>query len=119
MKLELKHLAPYLPYGLKYFFKGSVQEIRTLEPQDLGGIMLEWFNESKKPILRPLSDLTLDVIVEIGIIGINVDDVLNAVIHNDMNYMEYSIHSILVKNHFDVFRLIEKGLAIDINTLKQ
>ena len=61
MKLELKHLAPYLPYELKYFFKGSVQEIRTLESGDLGKIMLEWFNESKKPILRPLSDLTEEI----------------------------------------------------------
>ena len=32
--------------------------------------------------------------------------------------LPYSIFEILLKNHFDVFGLIEKGLAIDINTIK-
>ena len=32
-------------------------------------------------------------------------------------YLPYNIVSKLFENHFDVFGLIEKGLAIDINTI--
>ena len=128
MKLELKkeEIIQYLPFKLNYFVDFEDGDVAVYEMigifTDSGEIYLDGYEtnlDSKncKPILRPLSDLTLDVIIEIGIIGIDIDDVLNAIIWNDMSCLEYSIHSILVKNHFDVFGLIEKGLAIDINTL--
>jgi hypothetical protein len=125
MKLELKHLAPYLPYDLQcrvwkppHIHNNKIVKLVGLINKDCGCFTQNnYYYDEFKPILRPLSDLTEDVVIEIGIIGIDVDNVLNAVIHNDMSYMEYSVHTILVKNHFDVFGLIEKGLAIDINTL--
>ena len=35
--------------------------------------------------------------------------------HLDLKVNDYNI---LLENHFDIFGLIEKGLAIDMNTLK-
>ena len=34
-----------------------------------------------------------------------------------LNGLEYAYYILLVEYHFDVFGLIEKGIAIDINTL--
>jgi len=65
MKLELKHLAPYLPYELKYFDKDSKKQtaMRSISTEidliDMGWGNAHELNEFK-PILRPLSDLTKD-----------------------------------------------------------
>ena len=71
MKLELKHIAPYLPYGLKMKFtstnevdKLSNEDIVILKQIDEGGICVNGYktnNKSYKPILRPLSDLTKEI----------------------------------------------------------
>tara|TARA_R110000782_G_scaffold106389_1_gene194623 strand:+ start:77 stop:505 length:429 start_codon:yes stop_codon:yes gene_type:complete len=142
MKIELKHLAPYLPYGLRIFNKdnkgsyilstGSIDRVIELP-------------EIFKPILRPLSDLTdplinlifkdtgengiiisryisdslkdLTITITYKIMGdVFTDFVIN---RNDIRYTDYWIVEKLFENHFDVFGLIDKGLAIDINTIKQ
>ena len=65
MELELKHLAPYLPYKLQWGFEGEdfshevlgfeLNTVHLLSPfNDYGRCT---FHEGK-PILRPLSDLT-------------------------------------------------------------
>ena len=131
MKLELKHLAPYLPYGLKGLCKRPPHyesfeincKLLGLSPMlivkcyDKSGN--KWKGKDEllftefKPILRPLSDLALEDAKE----------------HNypDEGHLErsllsghapYSVWIEFVKEHYDVFGLIEKGLAIDINTLK-
>lgn len=57
MKLELKHLAPYLPYGLKLvYLDGSIRDLIYLDLQSLSRIGIYC-----KPILRPLSDLTKEI----------------------------------------------------------
>ena len=68
-------------------------------------------NKGIKPILRPLSDLTKEGFVYLH-------NYLTKEIDNDISLLHYRDIQILLKNHFDVFGLIEKGLAIDINTLK-
>ncbi|MGL5261864.1 MAG: hypothetical protein ACRC9P_05720, partial [Bacteroides sp.] len=63
MKLELKHLAPYMPYGLRVEYRG---EVTTLDALDIEGgafvgenRMVSFVNlKYIKPILRPLSDVT-------------------------------------------------------------
>lgn len=71
MKLELKHLAPYLPYGLKGIEYGN-NVIHTLESirylKDFH-YPIVWRNDSDvtrsridcKPLLRPLPDLTKEI----------------------------------------------------------
>ncbi len=79
-----------------------------------------------KPILRPLSDLPLyyDVICYNVMGGENdthysstkydVDMVMKNGVEKDT---DYGLVSWMFKNHFDVFKLIDKGLAVNINTL--
>ena len=71
-KLELKHLAPYLPYGLKMILEksGDIRELNGLFI-DLGELRFHFnvINRGQrlwnyKPILRPLSDLTKEIEVD-------------------------------------------------------
>jgi len=136
MKLELKHLAPYLPYKLNYFIDFEDGDVAVYEMigmfNDSGEIYLDRYEtdlDSKncKPILRPLSDLynKKEYIEEIrdtqnndtllwGVNGFTGD--LTVVLAYDKD-LTYHVLEYLFKNHFDVFGLIEQGLAIDINTL--
>lgn len=83
-----------------------------------------------KPILRPLSDLD----EEIDFDGLFVpskwilksafnegryyeEDIESMKTSFDVNYTPYWLLRYLLEWHFDVFNLIEKGLAIDINAL--
>ena len=137
-KLELKHLASYLPHGVKTYHKDSNKKIQDLTPFECSKGMIELKNEQgTKLILRPLSDLLQDddTILEIynnsWIAGqydiVKTNDVIAIISHEDgsnLNIflskphcnMEW-INEILYSKHYDLKSLIEKGLAIDINTL--
>ena len=129
MKLELKHLAPYLPYELKIPNRNPLVGTRILDSDiensdeivNIGAcIRLQY-----KPILRPLSDLTPELLKELrdsenkdlllwGVRGFEGD--LTSC--NKYSYeLTYHVLEWLYKNHIDVFGLIDAGLAIDINTL--
>lgn len=126
MKLKLKHLAGYLPYGLQIYFEsldGENKSTWTLSYNEIDFLL----RNRNKPILRPLSDLTKDNVLEIieysdfeniyfngnpsDLIFINTED--KTYLSDISKNMEF-----LFKNHFDIYGLIEKGLAVDINTLK-
>ena len=117
MKLELKHLAPYLPYGLKYIDKDSkkLETMRSISTE-INLIDMGWGNahdlKEFKPILRPLSDLTEEYVSKKTIEDYKFCssiDITKCLTYHSLTY--------LLSLHFDVFGLIEKGLAIDINTL--
>ena len=141
MKLELKHLASYLPYGLniKDVKHGSVFEALhfiTTPHQDFSlfkGNLDQLINDKYlKPILFPLSSLTKEITVNgetfvpIDFINKNIRKVvdiylvvgkINIDIETD-NYSQiinlidgYEIMQKLIEWKFDVFRLIELGLA--------
>lgn len=139
MKLELKHLACYLPYGLKIWDKDEEPIQFTMVAEDQKddyllytiNIIIE-SNDVVKPILRPLSDLTKDFVMENNLsdvmpceyyLGFNIEiDELNQVGFRTpeswlplVNWLPF--YQKLFELHLDVFGLIEKGLAIDINTL--
>jgi len=119
--LELKHLAPYLPYGLMMLDR---KEIKPLNDVNIASYLIH----GCKPIMRPLSDLT----EEIEHYGQNInvyeflkenDPLGNFHLEHDISLENiavtpYRIIVLLVGYHFDIFGLIEKGLAIDINTIK-
>lgn len=82
------------------------------------------YNEVKdvKPILRPLSDMTED---EVEFIGIELKaGTMNAEFIRTSKYCWTLVHTepevfrFLLSNHFDLFGLIDAGLAIDKTTLK-
>ena len=132
-KLTLREIAPYLPYGLiMRDSDGIYKEDRILIFENM-----KWMLSNGKPILRPLSDLfkLIDwdnnndpymIGYKYGVKKVKEDGVE---FYADEYYADYcespkcyiditSFNWWLFEYHFDVFGLIEKGLAIDINTLK-
>ena len=145
-QLTLKHLAPYLPYGLKCkwnqsnpFILVGLQKGNESVNNDLwtwkdGSRYLTGYLYECKPILRPLSDLTNEIehngekfIPMEYIMSMNsksfkeslIKDRLTEALINDLkhNRLQYKYCEKLFEWHFDVFGLIPEGLAIDINTL--
>lgn len=135
-KLELKHLSPYLPYGLKCLNQNLPDEEFVVE--ELIGISdhIMWSGRFSakhgsnhipvsaiKPTLRPLSDLTFEDLDKLGKrydIQVNNEEVhVFRDLDENTNPLEWRYEDVqyLLSRHFDVFGLIEKGLAIDINTL--
>jgi hypothetical protein len=139
MKLELKHLAAYLPYGLK--FKTDFDHIRyQMTGLDIirSVVTLKAINNAKnskkiaikklgsnKPILRPLSDLTKEI--EVNGERFVPKDILfrgdkswvhfkRAMIKNAIHCEPYYIVEQLLEWHFDVFNLIPNGLAEELKS---
>ena len=144
MKLELKHIAQYLPYGLTVqWCNGEIEDIGIYRVPSA-------ILTNSKPILRPISDLykVIDGVIHIvelaKIANIEVSEDFyifygeilatssnsgddfwfkdgmfvhvpcfndnSSIVKNQLQLFEY-----LFQHHFDVFGLIDKGLAIDIN----
>lgn len=130
--LTIKELAPYLPYGLELYNRQSfTRKMHALESGDKFVNIEDVDCLNFKPILRPLSDLTKEIevngekFVPIEYIKINFEcfnfdyDDTFILGEDSVNYkyLPFMIIFKLLKWHFDIFGLIEKGLAIDKNTL--
>ena len=129
MKLEIKYLAPYLPYGLKAKFQKKNK--KTCRKYVIGTISAMYLDcsiccydtvnatpDNFKPILRQLSDYA----------DINSDAMnsLNCDMSEQINLNEFAIgyiclgslyqstYDLCLKNHIDVFGLIDKGLALPL-----
>lgn len=133
MELELKHLAPYLLYGLKGINAfGNAIEIHAhhyiYDGRYIG------LHKDCYPILRPLSDLTKDefTISMFILRNFEKDNVFNSSIafgrekerfiyefikNFNIDTTRYCYLIYLFSQHFDVFNLIENNLAIDFKTL--
>lgn len=144
MELTIEHLAAYLPYGLSVCFidKGVIyrkDKLKSLVINDKN-VCANLINNINgiKPILRSLSDLTKEIehngekfvpierlkeIFNCNIEDFDIDEKLNLNIFNRFEYFNIGFTDILemieklYSWHFDVFGLIEFGLAIDINQL--
>ena len=134
--LTLKEIAPYLPYELKLKFvskydvdKLSINDNVLLKTIDEGYISVNGYktnNKSYLPILRPLSDLKNEI-------EVNGEKFIPAVylslVGNYKNIWGFEFDAIhyweisscvkevekLYEWHFDVFNLIERGLAVSIH----
>lgn len=128
-KLIIENLAPYLPYKLqiRYFSKNRTMNCSQGSSTNWISLraVIQRFDENCKPILRPLSDLTKEIEVN-GEKFIPCEKF--GLVPNEHNqkylerklifeYITFREMQLLISWHFDVFGLIEKGLAIDINTL--
>lgn len=131
MKLKTKHLAPYLPYNLKCEVLNSGQE------KEIGEMIAVYDDNSAcfgniiesekgfeyiKPILKPMLDFETNKdikeylnegFITIDNNFINIEDMLTY----KPECMPFGVVQLAFKHHFDIFGLIEKGLAIDVNTL--
>lgn len=158
MKLELKHIAPYLPYDLRIFHSAFMfrnnwneNEIGTMAgitdvislkldeitfdivmKRDKDSYKLHDSRGHFKLILRPISDLTKEIehngekFVPIEKVdkGGNMEllECLNDdefEFPKDLDLFPYWMIVSLLEWHFDIYGLIENGLAIDINTLEK
>jgi hypothetical protein len=134
LKLEPEHILPYVPFGLTGVRRGfdyntlkdtwtEIVEVKSIAiPSRLdenfrinptsGSIRIFDF----KPLLLPLSELTPNFLVN------GYEDVTNYISKNDIikivtekmpvYYIPYGQMQRLFSWHFDVFHLIDKGLAI-------
>ena len=123
-KLELKHLAGYLPYKLRVTttfgernFKNTFELVIDFQPNNLDVISIEaimtHYGEGHKPILRPLSDLTERHAEAWGIR--NLGKLIKNIQDKEIPLI---VAEELYEEHFDIHGLIDAGLAVDINTLK-
>ena len=118
-KLELKHIAPYLPYGLVVT---NLNEKIELSVRNIDFMLLP--SQDFKPMLKPLSDLTEKEanfmwfeIISTDNDCFNQDDFYESVVLGSVQFLPIMVYEYLLSKHFDVFGLIDKGLAININTL--
>ena len=137
--MNLKELVGYLPYGLKmiYDFKDGTEWV--LDVTNINAI-----TKHDKPILRPMSDLTKEIcyglstyvftdlfeigdcdgcIFEFEHVNIKTIKSLESISknnsHSDIDYLPHAVVSMMYEHHFDIHGLIEKGEAIDINTIEK
>lgn len=141
-KLILAELCTYLPYELEiraFDMNDGKEKTFALIGIISGMVCLIDDKESShydlneiKPILRPLSDIRTFhdedegslISILYNIAGLDIDFELDINIGDlceNSNYLDirkcYDTFQILLKYHFDVFGLIEAGIAIDINTI--
>lgn len=135
-KLTIKELAPYLPYKLQWKFEGSdeVHEVMGIDITDFGIHLFSPYGDygkcrinEGKPLLRPLSSLT-EEIDHNGERFIPINnlkhlygwdylwyEVLGEITNFNVNKLKYACLKLLLEWHFDVFGLIERGLALPID----
>jgi hypothetical protein len=143
-EVEFEHWCAYLPYGIKAINNKSGRIITLIGAYENEGIIyliddtgkhwgeMLWFF---KPILRPLSDFykfkdkkhgdIYEMTFNTAKLSIDVD--LDIIINDSELEQEGYVNlmvanetlQVLFKHHFDVFGLIDAGLAIDINTLNK
>jgi hypothetical protein len=137
-KLTIRELAPYLPYKLQMIFDGKggrVIELTGITDQGKHGLTITnghggmWLESCGfEPLLFPLSNLTKEIEVN-GERFVPIDynafkkskqDIIefqNKFLH--YKALKYGIMERLLEWHFDVFGLIERGLAIDKTTINR
>ena len=132
MKLEIKHLAPYLIHRLTFLMESepnskepNIEELKSLD-MGLNMVNFGWGNAKPfteiKPILRPLSSLDKEIEVN-GERFVPIEKMKELGLGSlprslDCNWLYYHQFEQLVKWHFNVFNLPE-NLYIDINTLNK
>jgi hypothetical protein len=130
MKLEFNQIVQYLPYELEVktiVWQRNISEHITSKEM-LCTYLIDNMDDYVEflPILRPLSQIKeyFEPIFETDkdvneylsyevTTPFSIDEILNY----KFEYLPYGTCQVLLKHHFDLFGLIEKGLAVDINRL--
>lgn len=126
IKLELKHLVPYLPYKLKAKFQEK--NSRTCRTYVIGTIGAIYSNcsivchdtvnaspDKFKPLLHHKSQISDEWLSEINC-DLSDQIAIEDFVANRIGFwnLSYSVLEILFSRHVDVFGLIDKNLAIQI-----
>ena len=132
-ELEIKHIYGYLRYGLDAWIDGVICEIEGIDFHFENTIIAERVNYKLSeivPILRPLSDLKKDEYFDLymdlceDMESVSCEYLVESLINKtkyafNLRQLE-KLEEFMDKYHFDwKYNLIERGLAVDINTLKK
>lgn len=122
-KLTLSNLACYLPYGLKFRFivkDGTIDPVsREIISVGLDHVrcgenyIAKYHFHEIKPLLLPLSELTKEQAKSFGYV--DLDDFITGI---EKGFIPYVVWIQLVEKHYDVFNLLESGLALDKSIYK-
>ena len=98
--LKYEYIKPYIPYNLKVSLLGNSEgELLECDQFDcdvsLKNNIVHTSIKNIKPILHPMSDIV------------------------DVNEMSDNAKKMFLKLHYDIFGLIDKGLAENANDMKQ
>lgn len=134
-ELELNHLAPYLPYGLKLMNKYSLTPETLISCDDVYATLFglyktvseQYSYDEIKPILYPLDYLTKEIthngetfvpieFIEDKYFTLNYVERLERCIEDSryLVHLDYLLITHLIEWRFDIFNLIEDGLAIPV-----
>jgi len=129
MDLELKHIVGYLPYNCKVVIpvKSDFVDAKNSLPMNLCFELLLGRQVDKFPILlmlKPLSYIKPEEILlkhyfgkeKAGIEKAGIEKELQMIRDGKYNPLQcsYNICDILMSEHFDIYGLIELGLAVNI-----
>ena len=138
MELEVKHLAPYLPYGLKlqYVVREKVEQTGIMksinhnedETHPTKVSISAMYNEEHiwmfKPMLRRkthLHTLQSEILIRWGG-GLSdrakaqwLKEVTDDMLYSAFNSLRYDFVELMLENHIDVFGLIDTGLATELS----
>lgn len=123
-ELTKEHLSPYIPYGLNLLDSKNYHWKLTGTNMDFG-IASKW-----KPILRSMKDI--DEIISVnGELHFCAQDEFTedqlkrynelpmGCMNTVLDILSYYSITELIKWHYDVFGLIEKGLAVELKTMSE
>jgi len=129
MKLELKHLCAYLPYNVSIIINSD--NVATIVPENITFILNN--QEKCKLPLRPMSDITKEIWINgkkfvpmryfFELYGGGYYSYESFCTHEKFTITENSSIYFedaqkLIEWHFDIFGLIDAGLAININDIQ-
>lgn len=124
MKLEIEKIVGYLPYKIKCEVSndgnietGTLQAVYSNNTVSFGDIVESEHNfDYVKPILKPIDyykDINSDYMNDLGIDlsdQIEIEKIANREIH--YSNVNWNVLQICFRHHIDVFRMIDKGLAV-------
>ncbi len=134
--LQAVFLAPYLPYKLRLVAINVVSETPKRIYGELTAMNIMSLVENDtlyKPILKPISDLSLLVIEEFEKYdgkrnGKANDEIINLfceengvdeIIENiELKSLPYECVDFMFRNHYDFFGLIDQGLAVSVHVVE-
>ena len=112
--LLLRDLCARLPYGVKGVEANTLCSLNTVTrfKSIVKNIEYKIEHLGFKPYLFPLSSMTEEQSMEFALLQVNTHKDGFLYVCDCANMMKW-----LLKNHFDIYGLIEKGLAIDCTNL--
>ena len=113
-ELLLRDLCSRLPYGVKGVEANTLCSLNTVTrfKSIIKNIEYKIEHLGFKPYLFPLSSMTEEQSMEFALLQVNTHKDGFLYVCDCANMMKW-----LLKNHFDIYGLIEKGLAIDATNL--